>query len=63
MLISLWITLTRPPFDDYYIVTVKGARRTMCLYYSDGKWTDDNNQEYEVVAWMPMPEAYGVNNK
>lgn len=59
---EVWNTLTLPPYDDYYIVTVKGAQKAMSLYYSDNKWTDDNNQEYEVAAWMPFPQAYGTQN-
>ena len=57
-----WITLTPPPYEDYYIVTCKGASKAMSLYYSNEKWTDDNNQEYEVTAWMPFPKAYGTEN-
>ncbi len=53
-----WNTLTLPPYEDYYIVTCKGAKKAMSLYYSNNKWLDDQNQEYEVVAWMPFPEAY-----
>lgn len=58
-----WNTLTLPPYEDYYIVTCKGGTKAMSLYYSDNKWTDDYGQEFEVVAWMPFPPAYGSQNR
>lgn len=61
----LWNTLTLPPYDDYYIVTCKGGRLAMSLYYdaSNKKWTNETGQEFEVVAWMPFPAAYGTQNR
>ena len=57
-----WNTLTLPPYEDYYIVTCKGGVKTTMLYYSEGEWTDDYENRYDVIAWMPMPEAYDPKN-
>ncbi len=61
---GVWNTLTLPPYDDYYIVTVKGAQKAMSLYYSteDHTWSDEHFTTYEVAAWMPFPKAYGTEN-
>ena len=63
-MLEVWNTLTLPPFDDYYIVTVKGASKAMSLYYSteDKTWSDDHLTTFEVAAWMPFPKAYGTEN-
>lgn len=53
-----WITNKDPTYEDNYLVTVKGAVRASNLYFSDGKWTDDRNNEYEVIAWYPYPLAF-----
>lgn len=58
----MWITCIPPPWDDDYIVTCKGARKAMCLTYENGKWINFEGTEFEVVAWMPFPKAYGTSN-
>ena len=41
-----------------FIVMIKGANRPTTLYLSwDNYWFDDNNDFYEVVAWMPLPDT------
>ena len=41
-----------------FIVMIKGANRPTTLYLSrDNYWFDDNNDFYEVVAWMPLPNT------
>lgn len=53
-----WYTLTAPPYEGEYIVTCKGAKRATALQYENGKWTDINGTEYEVIAWQFLPNAY-----
>lgn len=52
-------------FEKYYcrnhyaaefIVMIKGANRPTSLYYKEGVWFDDDNNDYDVLAWMPLPE-------
>lgn len=54
-------------FEKYYcrnhyaaefIVMIKGANKPTSLYYKEGVWFDDNNNDYDVIAWMPLPEPY-----
>lgn len=54
-------------FEKYYcrnhyaaefIVMIKGANRPTSLYYKEGVWFDDNNNDYDVIAWQPLPERY-----
>ncbi len=52
-----WNTST-PPYDDDYIVTCRGAQRAMSLTYENGKWTNQEGTEFEVIAWMNFPKAY-----
>ena len=49
---------TKPPYDGEYNVTVRGAIRATTLTYEDGKWTDINGTEFDVVAWTFLPGAY-----
>lgn len=39
-----------------FIVMIKGANRPTSLYYKEGVWFDDNNNDYDVIAWQPLPE-------
>lgn len=42
-----------------FIVTIKGATESTTLRCNpEGVWSDDYGNEYEVVAWQQMPEAY-----
>ena len=54
-----------------FLVTIKGATRATSLYLErkliqeeDGEkeydyyWVDDDENEYEVIAWMPLPEPW-----
>lgn len=41
-----------------FIVMIKGANRPTSLYYKEGVWFDDDNNDYDVLAWMPLPEQY-----
>lgn len=52
-------------FEKYYcrnhyaaefIVMIKGANRPTSLYYKEGVWFDDDNNDYDVIAWRPLPE-------
>lgn len=52
-------------FEKYYcrnhyaaefIVMIKGANKPTSLYYKEGVWFDDNNNDYDVIAWQPLPE-------
>lgn len=45
-----------PPCDDEYIVTCRGAKKSMSLSYEDGEWTNGEHK-FDVVAWMPFPEV------
>ena len=57
-------------FEKYYcrnhyaaefIVMIKGANKPTSLYYKEGVWFDDNNNDYDVIAWQPLPEPYSDN--
>ena len=39
-----------------FIVMIKGANRPTSLYYKEGVWFDDDNNDYDVIAWQPLPE-------
>lgn len=41
-----------------FIVMIKGANKPTSLYYKEGVWFDDNNNDYDVIAWQPLPERY-----
>ena len=41
-----------------FIVMIKGANRPTSLYYKEGVWFDDDNNDYDVIAWQPLPEPY-----
>lgn len=46
-------------WDKEYLVMIKGAIRPTSLYFSrHGLWFDELSSEYNVVAWMEMPEPY-----
>lgn len=54
-------------FEKYYcrnhyaaefIVMIKGANKPTSLYYKEGVWFDDDNNDYDVIAWQPLPEPY-----
>lgn len=54
-------------FEKYYcrnhyaaefIVMIKGANKPTSLYYKEGIWFDDDNNDYDVIAWRPLPEPY-----
>lgn len=56
-------------FEKYYrrnhyaaefIVMIKGASKPTTLYYTEGIWFDDNSNDYDVIAWQPLPEPYEV---
>ena len=54
-----WIrSYVRSKRASEFIVMIKGANRPTTLYLSkDHYWFDDNNDFYEVVAWMPLPDT------
>ena len=42
-----------------YNVMIKYAKIATTLHYmGDGEWGDSYGYGYEVIAWMPLPEAY-----
>ena len=41
-----------------FIVMIKGANRPTSLYYKEGVWFDDDNNDYDVIAWQPLPEPF-----
>ena len=47
---------------DEYIVMIRGAKIPTSLYWTGRKWFSpyglDSGSEYDVVAWMPMPDSY-----
>ena len=58
-------------FEKYYcrnhyaaefIVMIKGANKPTSLYYKEGVWFDDDNNDYDVIAWQPLPEPYEVKD-
>lgn len=62
-----WISvedgLPEKPENGYqepeYNVMIKGAIiPTTLKFTSKGKWKDDLGQEYEIIAWRPLPEPY-----
>lgn len=45
--------------EPEYNVMIKGAIiPTTLKFTSKGKWKDDLGQEYEIIAWRPLPEPY-----
>lgn len=70
---SSWIPTSKrqPNEDDFiksyirhmhaaeFIVMIKGANRPTALYFRRPDWwVDEKNKEYDVIAWMPLPEPY-----
>ena len=58
-------------FEKYYcrnhyaaefIVMIKGANKPTSLYYKEEVWFDDDNNDYDVIAWQPLPEPYEVKD-
>lgn len=41
-----------------FIVMIEGATRPTTLYYKNRIWADENNNQYRVVAWQPLPKEY-----
>ena len=42
-----------------FLTTVSGKKSPVVLFYSQtGHWYDENQIDYEVVAWMKLPEIY-----
>lgn len=61
---TLWVPvnerLPEEPLDGLpeYLVTIEGATvATVLGYCGNGEWWRDGNY-YNVVAWMPLPDAY-----
>ena len=45
--------------EPEYNVMIKGAIiPTTLKFTSKGKWKDDLDQEYEIIAWRPLPDPY-----
>ena len=45
--------------EPEYNVMIKDAIiPTTLKFTSKGKWKDDLGQEYEIIAWRPLPEPY-----
>lgn len=45
--------------EPKYNVMIKDAIiPTTLKFTSKGKWKDDLGQEYEIIAWRPLPEPY-----
>lgn len=67
-----WIPVSErmPEVDDEYIITIRERwgedeewdYETTTAYYDSGKWSPsydvDEGQEWEVIAWMPLPKPY-----
>ena len=42
-----------------FLATVPGKKSPMVLFYSQtGHWYDESRMDYEVTAWMKLPERY-----
>lgn len=42
-----------------YNVTIFGSMEcTTLAYIGQGEWHDENENRYNVIAWMPLPESY-----
>lgn len=42
-----------------FIVMIDGSEKPTTLdYCKDGTWMDEFGTEYNVIAWMPLPEPY-----
>lgn len=65
---SKWITGKKPERRGEYIVTIEGASlATTLTYYPresifpsefEDLWLDEAGNEYNVIAWMELPDAY-----
>lgn len=57
-----WIPCSErlPEIDGGYICTAKDVEESLELIYStyDNSWMDEFDGEYEVIAWMPLPQPY-----
>lgn len=59
-----WIPVTErlPENQEFVLISFKEPVVPNVGFYDvDGKWTDGTNASYdnfEVVAWMPLPEPY-----
>lgn len=57
-----WIPVSErlPSYDGSFICTAKGIEESLELGYSswDNSWMDEFDSEYEVIAWMPLPEPF-----
>lgn len=57
-----WIPCSErlPSFDGAFICTAKEVEESLELIYSsfDNSWMDEFDGEYEVIAWMPLPQPY-----
>lgn len=75
--VSRWIPVSEriPEVDDEYIITIRERwgkeeewdYETTTAYYDSGKWSPsydvDEGQEWEVIAWMPLPEPMKVGEE
>lgn len=64
---SEWIPVDEalPTKDGFYLATLDGelcgedAPFVGLAEYSEDKWVDDEPDYKCILAWMPLPEAYG----
>ena len=43
--------------DPQFIVYIRFAKLTTCLYYDGQYWVDEYGDAYDVTHWMNMPEV------
>ena len=57
-----WIPVSErlPEDSHYYLVTIKGAKKSTELFCDcvTGLWSNDLEQTYSVTAWQELPPAY-----
>ena len=52
----------KPPYEGEFIVTCRDAIRATVLTYENNKWVNEDNEQFDVVAWMFLPGAYRTSN-
>lgn len=61
---SEWITEKVPPEQEDVIVTIRDDsgdtvfNYTSVGWYYNGYWVVDNEINFKVVAWQPLPQPY-----
>lgn len=58
-----WIACSErlPNEHNFYMITVlnKSSKdRYTTKEHWQGEWTNNENRNFEIIAWMPLPEPY-----